>query len=227
MTQKPQLILTQNSPIYAVNLPLLVDHDKRPVLLKAVTALCKCGKSKVLPYCDNSHDYMEQPPSFDQSSNATFQPEPFKFKTYTSKSISIHFSLELCCHAGLCIKHLPTVFNSEKRPWINPNGDTMDKIIEACMRCPSGALTYSLDGVEYGYCGPLQSNDMTAKKPQSLETMPSKVRLVNSGPLVANGNIDLIDDQESSRRLRDTYRFSLCRCGKSSNLPFCNGSHRA
>lgn len=225
-TKQPQFIFTSNSPIYTVNVHDMVDHEGNFVSLNSVTAICRCGHSKSLPYCDNSHDFKEQSPRLEGHSELFSEVAKFKFKTYKGEKISINFSSELCCHAGLCLKYLPSVFNSDKRPWIDASGAEVDVIIEAVLKCPSGALTYSISGQEYGYGGAIagsESNDVSARIES--DNIRRKISLINKGPLVVRGNVELIDDRNSLGRLHDHLRFSLCRCGKSENLPFCNGSH--
>jgi hypothetical protein len=45
-----------------------------------------------------------------------------------------------------------------------------------------------------------------------------------SGPLLIRGGIRI--ESEDGRPYRARNRVALCRCGHSSNKPFCNGSHR-
>lgn len=53
------------------------------------------------------------------------------------------------------------------------------------------------------------------------------IRLRDSGPLVVEGPITLID-AEGNRFEIDSGKpaVALCRCGQSKNRPFCDGSHR-
>lgn len=62
-------------------------------------------------------------------------------KTYTNGEVTIVWKPELCAHSAVCIRGLPEVFNSKKRPWITPEGVASDKIVEQVKRCPSGALS--------------------------------------------------------------------------------------
>jgi hypothetical protein len=41
------------------------------------------------------------------------------------------------------------VFKQGEEPWIDPNGASKDEIITTIEKCPSGALSYSLEGVEH------------------------------------------------------------------------------
>ncbi|WP_144549490.1 (4Fe-4S)-binding protein [Bacillus sp. X1(2014)] len=63
-------------------------------------------------------------------------------KTYEAESIKIYWKPNICKHAAECVKGLPSVFNTQKRPWVSPRNATAEKIMEVIDRCPSKALTY-------------------------------------------------------------------------------------
>ena len=45
-----------------------------------------------------------------------------------------------------------------------------------------------------------------------------------NGPLIVDGPVDLFDTDGNQITL-DKPRIALCRCGASSNKPFCDGTH--
>lgn len=61
------------------------------------------------------------------------------------------------------------------------------------------------------------------------------IRIIENGPYIVSGNIPLsekiiiIKDRnyefKDGRQLPQSEKYSLCRCGKSKNAPFCDGSH--
>ena len=54
----------------------------------------------------------------------------------------------------------------------------------------------------------------------------SKIIVRNNGPLRVEGEgIVLLDQEGHSFGLAGRTVVSLCRCGESSNKPFCDGSH--
>ena len=65
-------------------------------------------------------------------------------KTYRGPIVDVSFDGEVCRHAAECVRGLPEVFDTAKRPWINPTvadtGDLADHLREVVGRCPSGAL---------------------------------------------------------------------------------------
>ncbi|MDX9928455.1 MAG: CDGSH iron-sulfur domain-containing protein [Bacteroidales bacterium] len=50
------------------------------------------------------------------------------------------------------------------------------------------------------------------------------IEMIENGPLKITGKIILSDQKRGITR--DTDEVYLCRCGKSENKPFCDGSHR-
>ncbi len=50
------------------------------------------------------------------------------------------------------------------------------------------------------------------------------VEVIESGPLKISGNFILKDLQRDKETI--TGEVLLCRCGKSSNMPFCDESHK-
>ncbi|MCW8879077.1 MAG: CDGSH iron-sulfur domain-containing protein [Kangiellaceae bacterium] len=62
----------------------------------------------------------------------------------------------------------------------------------------------------------------------SLRILPreTKTRIYRkpTGPIVVSGDVLLTD--ENGEQLKHSEKFSLCGCGKSNNLPFCDGNHK-
>jgi len=63
-------------------------------------------------------------------------------KKYSNEEISVIWKPGLCQHSTNCWKGLINVFDPRKKPWINMDGDTSERIIEQVKKCPSGALSY-------------------------------------------------------------------------------------
>ena len=126
---------------------------------------------------------------------------------YTSEAIDITYDARRCIHAAECVRGLPEVFDTGRRPWILPSGASADAIAAVIERCPSGALHYTRrDGG-----APEAPPDQTTIAP------------VPGGPLYVRGLIQL-RSADGSLIVEDT-RLALCRCGQSQNKPFCDNSH--
>lgn len=66
-------------------------------------------------------------------------------KEYSNGEVTIVWKAHLCQHSANCVKGLPEVFNAQKRPWINPNGASTQRIVSQVKLCPSGALTTRME----------------------------------------------------------------------------------
>ena len=65
-------------------------------------------------------------------------------KTYSGRDVDVSFDRDVCQHVGNCVRGLPAVFDTKRRPWIEPDGATPDEVVAQVKRCPSGALQYAL-----------------------------------------------------------------------------------
>jgi CDGSH-type Zn-finger protein len=55
--------------------------------------------------------------------------------------------------------------------------------------------------------------------------MSTKVTVLKNGPLRLEGDPTLVDSTGKAFGLGGRAVISLCRCGQSSNKPFCDGTH--
>ena len=203
---KPAIACLPNGPYYLLNNlePVLVPNlqNSKGESLSSVrgVALCRCGGSKNKPFCDGTHGLngFSDKKLADGSQN--------KRVSYKGKRITIHDNRGICSHAGFCTERLAAVFRMRKEPWIDPDGAAAGEIIETIKRCPSGALSYSIDGVEH--------RD---------QEQPPKVTVTKDGPYAVTGGIKLMGQTMGERASEEHY--TLCRCGASKNKPFCDGSH--
>jgi CDGSH-type Zn-finger protein len=53
----------------------------------------------------------------------------------------------------------------------------------------------------------------------------TKVTVINNGPIRIEGDFIVVDAEGKEYGLAGRTVISLCRCGQSSNKPFCDGSH--
>ncbi len=64
-------------------------------------------------------------------------------KRYTNGEITVVWKPDLCIHSEICFYGLGEVFDPQKRPWVNIQGATSERIIAQVDQCPSAALSYS------------------------------------------------------------------------------------
>jgi uncharacterized Fe-S cluster protein YjdI len=67
---------------------------------------------------------------------------------YSNGDVTIVWQPALCTHSGRCVRGLPEVFKAKEKPWITPEGSITEKIIQQVKKCPSGALSYSMNNAE-------------------------------------------------------------------------------
>jgi uncharacterized Fe-S cluster protein YjdI len=63
-------------------------------------------------------------------------------KRYVRDGATVSFDAEVCVHSGNCVRGLPEVFDTSRRPWVQPENATIDALEAAIARCPSGALGF-------------------------------------------------------------------------------------
>ena len=131
-----------------------------------------------------------------------------KVRHYADDRIDVSYNTQRCIHAAECVRGLPAVFDTKRRPWILPAAADADAIAEVIARCPSGALHFTRhDG---GPAEPLPEVNTIAPTP--------------NGPLYVRGRVQLRAADGSP--IVEDVRMALCRCGQSHNKPFCDNSHR-
>lgn len=131
-------------------------------------------------------------------------------RVYERDGIRVLWDAPPCIHSGRCVQALPVVFRPKERPWVQPeNAPSADALADAVHRCPTGALRY----------------ERTDDAPQEAATMPETPFAVpyRNGPLLVRGVVEVRRaDGSVERRIE---RVAFCRCGASSNKPYCDGSH--
>jgi CDGSH-type Zn-finger protein len=66
-----------------------------------------------------------------------------------------------------------------------------------------------------------------ADNPGAASTMATtKITVNNNGSLKIEGDFEIVDRNGQPYGLAGREVVSLCRCGKSQNKPFCDGSHK-
>ena len=129
-------------------------------------------------------------------------------RTYETAAIRVHWDSARCIHTGICLRGLPAVFDTRRRPWVDVEAADADAIAETIRHCPTGALRFErLDG------------GLGEDPPRPTIVLP-----VEDGPLLLAGDLDVRGPDGDQITRED--RLTLCRCGLSRNQPFCDNSHR-
>jgi len=165
--------------------------------------LCRCGRSNNKPYCDGSHNQ-----GFDGTETAKAKTYDEMAKFIEGKQMDLLDAEELCAVARFCDTKSGTwnlVENAE-------NPEAVDIVKHQTTHCPSGRLTMVTKTGE-------RLEPLLEKEASVLEDPSANVM----GPIWVKGGITI----ENSEGLiyPERNRVTLCRCGKSSNKPFCDASH--
>lgn len=215
--QKPRIKITKNGPYLVSGLPLseyeIVVNDLgesvewrkvRDIAVPENYALCRCGASQNMPFCDGMHKKVD----FDGTEVA----KRGKYLEMAEKIEGPEYDLldqkDLCAEARYCAAGKTTwhlVHENDKEP-------EKRTFLQQCADCPSGRYT------------PL------TKKGKLIEPeFKPEVIIVNDpacavgGPIWVRGGVEIEAEDGYVFEVRN--RVTLCRCGTSKNKPFCDGNH--
>jgi CDGSH-type Zn-finger protein len=168
--------------------------------------LCRCGKSKNMPFCDGSHMHNH----FDGTLTASKEPFTNQAKIYYGNKFILEDVENLCAFARFC--HSP-YGDAWEMAEIAETKDEEALAVKLCTECPSGRLVLKERETN-------QEIEPVFEPSISILQDPSRDC---SGPLWVRGGITIEDDNGYIYEKRN--RVTLCRCGKSSNKPFCDAIH--
>jgi CDGSH-type Zn-finger protein len=169
-------------------------------------ALCRCGGSRNKPFCDGAH----LSNSFDGTETASRVPYLDRARWIEGKDLRMSDAPGFCSHARCCVRGngIWEMVEREKGP------EAKAKVVDEVNRCHSGRLVA-----------------WDRKTGKALEPdLPPSIGVVEgpgkgeSGPLWVRGKIPIQSSRGFTYEVRN--RVTLCRCGRSCNKPFCDGSHR-
>ncbi|MDP4187049.1 MAG: (4Fe-4S)-binding protein [Bacteroidota bacterium] len=135
-------------------------------------------------------------------------------KKYTNGEITVVWQPHLCNHSGICFTQLLNVFNPRRRPWVDMTAASTQDIIKTVDDCPTMALSYSWND---------QTKNQKSENDRNTQPQTTEIRYLKGGPLMVQGNFDLVDCR--GIKLDHGTIISICRCGASKNMPYCDGSH--
>jgi CDGSH-type Zn-finger protein len=170
-------------------------------------ALCRCGQSGHKPFCDGTHGKVH----FDGTETASRQPYLEQAKSTEGPTASLTDAESLCASARFC----------------DPKGGSWNLVKQS-----DDPEARRLVGHQAGHCpsGRLVAWDRQTGKAIEPNFEPSLGLIEDtakqvSGPIWVRGGIPVISADGQAYEVRN--RLTLCRCGKSANKPFCDGSHAA
>jgi CDGSH-type Zn-finger protein len=168
-------------------------------------ALCRCGNSKNKPFCDGTHAEIH----FDGTESGDHEPFDKATEVICGPALTLADNEHLCVHARFCMR-AGGIWNLVKQ---SGNQEARDIAIEEAFNCPSGRLV-----IKYNESGKAIEPEFD-KSIVIIEYPPRG----EHGPLWVRGGIPIESSDGKQYEIRN--RVTLCRCGKSKNKPFCDGSH--
>ena len=167
-------------------------------------ALCRCGHSQNKPFCDGSHLKVK----FDGTEEAVHSPYLEQASEIDGPGFKLTDAEDFCAGARFCHRAGGTWKLTEE----SGNPDARQKAIEEACDCPSGRL------VAWNKDGKAIEPDLEPSIGLVEDTQTGEI-----GPIWVRGGIPIESADGTTYEVRN--RVTLCRCGKSSNKPFCDGSH--
>ncbi|MGA3059175.1 MAG: CDGSH iron-sulfur domain-containing protein [Candidatus Bathyarchaeia archaeon] len=167
--------------------------------------LCRCGQSNNKPFCDSTHLKV----NFDGTETSDDEPFEKMSKEIDGPELRLKDAEILCASARFCHRggDIWEAIPQSNDPKVKENA------IENAYDCPSGRLV-----VVDKKTGMTLEPDLT--KSIGIIEDPSKGV---GGPFWVRGGIPVYSADGKLYEVRN--RVTLCRCGKSTNKPFCDSSH--
>jgi len=168
--------------------------------------LCRCGQSTKKPFCDGTHVKI----NFDGSEVSDNEPFNKMAEKIDGPELILKDAVILCASARFCHRR-GDVWNIIHHTDDDP--DLRKNVIENCFDCPSGRLV-------------LQDKKTNEILEPDLEKSIGAIEDPSkgvSGPFWIRGGIPVFSADGKLYEIRN--RITLCRCGKSTNKPFCDSSH--
>jgi len=168
-------------------------------------ALCRCGKSKNKPYCDGSHIRTK----FNGKETAGHESYSKLAKKIDGPGLRLMDAPVFCAFARFCDR------GESVWGYTRDSDDTEAKktaIVQA-RSCPSGRLVALEKKTNQAHEEDLEKSIVVVEDP----------RMGCAGPIWVRGGVLIEDAGGKPYEIRN--RVTLCRCGKSGNKPFCDGSH--
>ena len=64
------------------------------------------------------------------------------YRQYAGQDIDVYYSIDICQHAGECVRGSIDVFNPKRKPWIIADAKPAQEVADIIERCPTKALRY-------------------------------------------------------------------------------------
>ena len=202
LVRKTQIVSERGEP--------LAWKTEGPIEVREPYLLCRCGQSAHKPLCDGAH--VEA--GFDGTETADTRVTAERQVTLDGGTgIVVKQDVYLCTNSGFCANRVTTI-----QQMVPKTDDTQvrTQAIGMIEHRPSGSLTYS-----------------TAEGQAEIEPdLPQQVVATTevtwagpiAGPLWVSGGIPV--ERADGQPFETRNRVTVCSCGRSSQKPLCDGTHR-
>ncbi|MDR1684729.1 MAG: CDGSH iron-sulfur domain-containing protein [Elusimicrobiota bacterium] len=164
--------------------------------------VCRCGRSKKSPFCDGAHAKI----GFKGTETADNAPYMENVTVYKGPHGTLLDNEALCAVGRFCDR-AGQVWNLIEED----SKESFDTAVEEACNCPAGRLTIVKDG-----------KHIEPKLPQEVGAVQDPQKN-HRGPLWVKGGIEV--EGATGVKYEKRNRVTLCRCGESGNMPFCDASH--
>jgi len=213
MSDGPRIRVLRDGPYEVIGAPLArtgqveteygepVDYEPlEPLEVGARYRLCRCGNSSTKPFCDDTHE-----DGFDGTEVADRGPRAARASTWPGVGVVMTDDYSLCTQAGYCGDRFTRVWEMIDE---TEDPSVRERLQRMVSLCPSGRLAYA--AAQGG--------------PDVEPAFEPHVALCRDGPILVRGGIEVESEDGEPYEVRN--RVALCRCGRSRNKPFCDGTHK-
>jgi CDGSH-type Zn-finger protein len=180
-------------------------QDGAQLAAGATYALCRCGQTCNAPFCDGTHAKI----GFDGTETASRLPYDEQKTEIEGVDLILEDARSFCAVARFCDAHENTWDSMEK----TADPEVRARVIHQAAHCPSGRLRLRDKNT---------GQTIEPELPPSIDVLDDPGEDC-SGPLWVRGGVTIQSQDGTPYESRN--RVTLCRCGKSQNKPFCDGTH--
>jgi len=215
-SSKKSISICKNGPYLVSNLPLdeaimVCTDDGSPIDWKKGKtlseekeySLCRCGHSKNKPFCTGEHLKV----GFDGTEIASKDSFSRNVEKTVGKKLTLLDNDSFCNHSGFCtvgegVWNLVEGADSIK---------SKEEAVKKTCNCPTGRLVV------------IDTKSKKELEPNFKESISLITEPEGQGAIWVKGKVEIKSSDGKAHEKRN--RVCLCRCGKSQNKPFCDGSH--
>ncbi len=180
-------------------------HKGKEYPLQEEFDLCRCGHSKTKPFCDQTHSEI----FFDGAETASRTPfEQQAEPKLIGPELELTEVVALCALARFCDRAGGVWDNTRA----SDDPEAMKIAIQEVGDCPAGRL------VLHDKVGNLIEPEFEPSIGLVIDPVTSEL-----GPIWVRGSIPVESSDGFVYEVRN--RVTLCRCGETTNKPFCDGRH--